>query len=122
LWLFRNIGNLEFEPWHGYGVFNGWLRTPRVGDYDNDGKVDIALSMRAGFTGTLRNYVYIYYGTCAAACRGDFDGDDVVNIFDLFRLLSEWGPCAACGGDLNHDGTVNASDLHELLAAWGSCE
>jgi hypothetical protein len=60
-------------------------------------------------------------------CPADFtdggggDPDGFVNVFDLLRLLSVWGPCPGCVEDLNGDDVVNVFDLLELLAAWGAC-
>lgn len=50
---------------------------------------------------------------------GDFNGDDVINAFDLLDLLSQWGACAACPADLNDDALVDVFDLLILLANWG---
>ncbi|UCD75519.1 MAG: CehA/McbA family metallohydrolase [Phycisphaerales bacterium] len=53
-------------------------------------------------------------------CAGDVTGDEVVNIDDVFGVLSAWG---TSGGpeDINEDGTVNIDDLFAVLAAWGPC-
>lgn len=54
---------------------------------------------------------------------GDLNGDGPVNVFDLFKLLSDWGPCGAapalCPSDVNNDGAVNVFDLFILLGNWG---
>lgn len=55
---------------------------------------------------------------------GDLNSDGVVNVFDLFELLSAWGACAgpcppSCAADLNGDCTVDVFDLFELLGQWG---
>ena len=68
--------------------------------------------------------------------EGD-EGDSVVNIADMGRLVGSWGPCTAtCFGDgdcaenhwpeceeadLNTDGEVNDMDLDILLENWGVC-
>ncbi len=58
---------------------------------------------------------------CGPTCHGpDFNGDGVVDGYDLGRLLGYWGvgggyTCA----DFNQDGIVNGSDLGTLLGAWG---
>lgn len=52
---------------------------------------------------------------------GDFNGDGVVDVSDLFFLLSQWGDCADpndCPADLNGDGTVDDADLQVLLNNW----
>lgn len=58
-------------------------------------------------------------------CLGDVDGNDMVDVFDLFTLLAGWGPCdpiVACVRDLDENGEVGVSDLMTLLHAWGACE
>jgi hypothetical protein len=56
-----------------------------------------------------------------APCPADFDGDGIVNVFDLLELLDAWGDCASCPQDLNGDDVVNVFDLLSLLDAWGEC-
>lgn len=61
--------------------------------------------------------------------RSDFNGDGVVNVTDLFGLLSNWGACdlpcpPICTGDITNstgdgtDCTVDVYDLFALLAEW----
>ena len=53
-------------------------------------------------------------------CRGDFNGDDLVNGADLGLLLVGWGtedPLV----DLSEDGRVDGADLGLLLSFWGDC-
>jgi len=57
----------------------------------------------------------------AAACRGDLNGDRLVDGVDLAVLLGAWGPAAGSPADLNGDGAVSGADLALLFAAWGSC-
>ena len=57
-----------------------------------------------------------------AANAGDLDGDGLVGIIDLIRLLQGWGTCPTytpvCVGDLNCDGEVGIQDLLKLLTEW----
>jgi hypothetical protein len=49
----------------------------------------------------------------------DFNGDGVINGFDLTRLLAAWGTTGEClPEDLNGDGRVDAFDFGMLLASW----
>lgn len=50
---------------------------------------------------------------------GDLDGNGVVNVFDLFALLSAWGGCSGCPEDINSDGHVDVFDLFIMLENWG---
>lgn len=54
-------------------------------------------------------------------CPGDLDGNNVVDVFDLFELLNAWGACPGCPADLDGNEIVDVFDLFELLGAWGSC-
>lgn len=56
-----------------------------------------------------------------APCRGDINGDRVVNTADLVLLLSDFGSIGpGLHGDFNNDSTVNTADLTTLLAAFGA--
>jgi hypothetical protein len=52
---------------------------------------------------------------------GDVNSDNVVNIFDLSIMLSNWGRTGMtpAQGDLNSDNAVNIFDLSILLSNWG---
>ena len=56
-------------------------------------------------------------------CPSDFNGDLIVDGFDLTFVLNDWG-CTGdeCSGDLNQDGDVNGPDLAIILATWGLCD
>lgn len=50
---------------------------------------------------------------------GDLNGDGLVNIFDLSKLLSKYNePGTPAEGDLNGDGIINITDLSILLSNW----
>ena len=55
-----------------------------------------------------------------ADCPEDLNGDEVVNIDDLFEVLAHWGEGAGTY-DVNDDGIVNIDDLFQVLGAWGPC-
>jgi hypothetical protein len=57
----------------------------------------------------------------AAPCPADINGDSLVNVDDLFAVLSAWGPCPGCPEDITGDGNVNVDDLFEVLNGWGPC-
>ena len=53
-------------------------------------------------------------------CPGNLNGDNVVDITDLFVVLNNWG---AAGGvaDINGDNVVDITDLFVVLNNWGAC-
>ncbi|MFN0138419.1 MAG: SUMF1/EgtB/PvdO family nonheme iron enzyme [Phycisphaerae bacterium] len=58
-------------------------------------------------------------------CFGDINGDGVINLTDLARLLAAFGtsagdPLYSRAADLNGDGRVDLSDLAALLARFGT--
>lgn len=67
------------------------------------------------------NWTVSIWGTFAASCAADLDGNGSVDGADLGVLLGAWGPAASGAGDLNGDGAVDGVDLGALLGAWGSC-
>jgi predicted outer membrane repeat protein len=54
-------------------------------------------------------------------CRGDVDGNGVVNIDDLVEIFIAWGDPKPGPADLNNDGIVNGGDLSLVLQGWGTC-
>lgn len=53
---------------------------------------------------------------------GDIDGDGLVGVADLLRLLAQWGQCgptAECSADYNGDTMVGVVDLLIMLGNWG---
>src|SRR5664279_1876043 len=61
---------------------------------------------------------YIAVNTHAATLVGDLNNDNVVNVFDLSVLLTNWGK-AGVPADLNNSGSVDVFDLSILLSNWG---
>ncbi len=60
-------------------------------------------------------------------CAADVNGDDQVNIDDIFAVLGYWGVCSDpcppyCPGDVTGDCTVNIDDIFSILGEWGPCE
>ncbi len=53
---------------------------------------------------------------------GDMDGDGLVGVEDLLRLLAQWGMCgptAECSADYHGDAMVGVVDLLIMLGNWG---
>ncbi len=53
---------------------------------------------------------------------GDVDGDGLVGVADLLRLLAQWGQCgptAECSADYNGATMVGVVDLLIMLGNWG---
>lgn len=56
-----------------------------------------------------------------AACPGDTNGDNVVDLSDLAQVISEFGQVGAgFAGDVDGDGDVDLSDLALVLGVFGS--
>lgn len=56
----------------------------------------------------------------SASCRGDANGDRIVNFIDLNAVLSSFGLSGeGLSGDVNCDGVVNFGDLNTVLSAFG---
>ena len=51
--------------------------------------------------------------------KGDANGDDIVNLDDLFAVLGTWLVSgSAVAGDVNNDDIVNLDDLFDVLGHW----
>jgi hypothetical protein len=57
--------------------------------------------------------------TGAVALTGDANGDDLVNIFDINLVSSQWGTFGP-EADVNYDGIVNIFDINLISSTWGS--
>ena len=60
-----------------------------------------------------------------AACFGDFNGDNKVDVFDLQRAASHWGcrtgqACYDAQFDTEPDGDTDVFDLQRFAAVWGT--
>ncbi|UCD75792.1 MAG: hypothetical protein JSV91_02520, partial [Phycisphaerales bacterium] len=53
-------------------------------------------------------------------CPADVNSDDIVDIDDLFDVLSHWAEGSGTY-DINNDGVVDIDDVFEILANWGPC-
>ncbi|MEC9372366.1 MAG: hypothetical protein VYC34_00915 [Planctomycetota bacterium] len=60
---------------------------------------------------------------CPVSCRGDLNGDGVINAADLAQLLGAWGNVCIlpCPEDFDGNGIVDIGDLAILLGSWGPC-
>jgi len=66
-------------------------------------------------------YILITQSRAATTLTADFNNDNIVNVFDLSILASNWGKTGAtkATGDTNGDGAVNIFDLSKLAGEWG---
>jgi hypothetical protein len=57
-------------------------------------------------------------------CPADVTGDLTVDVNDLLKVITDWGPCAfpPCMSDVNGDILINITDLLGVISAWGSCQ
>jgi hypothetical protein len=58
----------------------------------------------------------------AGLCRGDIDGNRIVDLSDLSTLLANYGVASGASfqtGDLNGDDAVGLGDLALLLGTFG---
>ncbi|MDG1837813.1 MAG: proprotein convertase P-domain-containing protein [Phycisphaerales bacterium] len=54
-------------------------------------------------------------------CTGDTNGDLIVDVSDVLRVLEEWGCTSDCTADITGDSIVNVSDLLVVIDQWGVC-
>lgn len=75
------------------------------------------------FTGAVNVPADIYAAkiNLGASCPSDVNSDSVVDVDDLFQVLSQWGSCSDCPEDINTDGVVDIDDVFAVLAEWGPC-
>ncbi|MBB47521.1 MAG: hypothetical protein CMJ33_03030 [Phycisphaerae bacterium] len=76
-------------------------------------------SFNANFRREMLQWLLTHRRDTEPSCRGDLNGDEVIDGSDLTTLLSSWG--LEGEGDVNDDGTVDGADVTILLTNWGSC-
>ena len=60
----------------------------------------------------------------AAACAGDVNGDQAVDVDDLLAVINHWGgppPAQQPAIDTNSDGVIDVDDLLAIINNWGFC-
>lgn len=115
-------GNVWACTESGLAVFNGarWIVFNRT----NSGLPDSNVYCVA-FDGEGNAWVGTAYGGLALFRPQpvvDFNGDGVVDIKDLLRLIKSWGtndPAVDIGPGLFGDGIIDAMDLEILMGCWG---
>jgi len=120
----------EWRGVHFLGDYTeGWMRSARL-------SADGTLTAVAPFDSGLLNLVGVYADTVneclyvaqfskltrlriPPACRGDLNGDGVVDGIDLGALIGRWG----LGGvaDLDRSGSIDGADIGIMLGNWGPC-
>lgn len=108
--------------WTGEHV-NGVSYSIHVATVAADGKLGVHSGVPTGGDfgiGAALNGLQIHrIDDCPADCAND---DNVVDVFDLFALLSSWG-AAGPGSDIAEPtNVVDVFDLFGLLNAWGGCD
>lgn len=66
--------------------------------------------------------VYYKRNPTGSPAAPDINGDDVVDVDDLFAIIDAWGPCPNsddCPADVAADGVVDINDLFAVINAWG---
>ncbi len=96
-----------------------WINPVFAGDLGHDGALSIHdVAMLAVLVNDVTTESD---ATDLETCASDINGDGMVAVDDLLRIIGAWGPCPGCVEDLNTDGRVDVMDLIRILADWGSC-
>ena len=129
LLLYINVGTDELPEFSGYslvesdgvpinleGALDGNPRSrPFVCDWTGDGYLDVLV-------GACDGKVHLYQGIAWTTPPPDFNGDGIVDIQDLLKLIELWGKddqlCDIAPRPLG-DGIVDALDLELLMSYWG---
>ena len=80
------------------------------------------LSMKTSLIMQIGAACALLHWSSASACHQDLNGDQIVGVPDVLRLLQAWGDCTnPCPEDLNQSMAVDLADLTQLLQHWGPC-
>jgi len=95
LQLFRNNGSGQFTPWNGITLSSGQLGHPVVGDFNNDGNMDIVCAARTSdvvmvvktnANGTLQSPQVLPFGAIPFEVEvADFDSNGFLDIVAISR-------------------------------------
>lgn len=114
--------NRYMDNWAGN--VDGYLQGHLTSDFDRyidgDGKLTVLLFGERGQDESFHDYMEVVVTVIGEACPADVNGDDQVDIDDLFAILAHWGEGAG-QYDVNEDGLVNIDDVFAVLADWGPC-
>jgi hypothetical protein len=91
-----------------------WLH-PVTGAIQLAGTVDGGTwrNLTAPFSGPAVLFVY-----SSQIPSPDINADGLVDITDLFIVISGWGECGDCPADLDANGVVDITDLFGVLGEW----
>jgi hypothetical protein len=111
-----------------------WVETETLVPPDDEGEIDDEFGSAVSFSGDTALVGAPYFEGAALdsgaafvfnlgleTCPADVDGDNDVDVFDLFEVLNAWGPCDDCPEDIIDNGAVDVFDLFEVLNNWGPC-
>jgi hypothetical protein len=112
VWMGTSGGLARFdgEDWRVYKTSNSGLPDNRVFSTVFDAQGDIWIGTQSGGLAVFRPMPTV-----------DFNGNGIVDINDLLRLIESWGqddPAVDIGPTPFGDGTVNAADLEVFVGYW----
>lgn len=93
------------------------------GGITSAGQTGVSASGNATYAG-YRLFTVTYNSANDQPCEADFNGDELVNGFDLAFVLAAWGDVPAGTTqpvDLDHNGVINGIDIGLMLYQWGQC-
>lgn len=95
---------------HPASFFQGWTS-----------KAKLAYNVACTGTNTSCQAVMdtVKMATASFLPKGDVNGNGIIDVFDLSRLLSQWGMQGSNTSDLNGDSDVNNMDLSILIHNFG---
>ena len=137
-----DYGEVSFQWYHegsplsngpGGASPGGGTVTGASGTIMTDG-ANLALTITGVTPGDAGDYTVVFSNSCGQVestaayiaippkCKGDVNGDGVVNTYDLAPVLSNFGRTVPpyTRGDINGDGMVDMFDLAGLVAVFGT--
>jgi hypothetical protein len=99
--------------------------TASLGDLVPGETYHIRLAIADGSDTALNSYIILEEGSFSSSVPAggyeatDFNGDGIINVDDLFILMSDYGCVSACTADNTGDGIVTIADLMYFIGAFG---
>jgi hypothetical protein len=101
-------------------VENVWVPSPAAGDWRVRVRGDeIVRDAVPGTPGVDANYGLVVSGVTPAGCRGDWNGDGVIDFNDLLAYLNDYN-AQDPRADVNGDGVVDFNDLLAFLNLYNA--
>jgi len=103
------------------GAAEDWFGTVSISGIPGN-EVAIVGASRDDDNGQFSGSAYIFELPCGPACPADLNGDRIVDVLDLIRVIHALFTRGDVPEDLDGNGVVTFRDMHIVILNFGSCD